>query len=120
MKDSSESDSTWMEASNARRTALVSLGRGSDGFVNPPVHRTSTVTFKTLDEFERALSIDLLDGPFTYGLLDTPTERSLAKAIADLDGGEGAILVESGLAAVGVSLLAFLKTGDHLTAAFAR
>lgn len=103
-----------MEAANARRTALTRMGRGSDGFVNPPVHRTSTVTFKTMDEFDEALSVDLLDGPFTYGLLDTPTERSLARAIAELDGGEGAILVESGLAAVGVAMLAFLETGDHL------
>ncbi len=109
-----EDDGSRMEAANARRTALTRMGRGSDGFVNPPVHRTSTVTFKTMDEFDEALSVDLLDGPFTYGLLDTPTERSLARAIAELDGGEGAILVESGLAAVGVAMLAFLETGDHL------
>ena len=102
------------EAAASRRTALTRLGRERHGFVNPPVVRASTVTFKTLDEFDRALSVDLLNGPYTYGLLDTPTERALATAIADLDGGEGAILVESGLAAVGVSLLAFLKTGDHL------
>ena len=113
-EDPMEDDGSRMEAANARRTALTRMGRGSDGFVNPPVHRTSTVTFKTMDEFEEALSVDLLDGPFTYGLLDTPTERSLARAIAELDGGEGAILVESGLAAVGVAMLAFLETGDHL------
>ena len=114
MNDSSDTESTWMNSSNARRSALVRLARGRDGFVNPPIHRTSTVTFRTLEEFESALSVDLLDGPFTYGLLDTPTERALASAIAELDGAVGAILVESGLAAVGVALLSFLETGDHL------
>ena len=72
------------------------------------------MTFSTLDEFDQALSVDLLDGPYTYGLLDTPTERALASALAELDGGAGTVLVGSGLAAVGVSLLAFLKRGDHV------
>ncbi len=96
------------------RTGLTRAGRPERGFVNPPVVRASTVTFDTLEEFDRALEVDLLNGPYTYGLLDTPTERSLAQAIATLDNAEGAVLVESGLAAVGVALLGFLSHGDHL------
>ena len=103
-----------MRSTNARRTALTRLGRHGPGFVNPAVHRGSTVTFETLAEFNQALSIDLLDGPYTYGLLDTPTERALSTSLNELDGGEGTVLVESGLAAVGVALLAFLKHGDHV------
>ena len=103
-----------MQAAAARRTALTRLGRSTPGFVNPPIVRGSTVTFATLDEFDQALSVDLLDGPYTYGLLDTPTERALASALSELDQGEGTVLVESGLAAVGVSLLAFLERGDHV------
>ena len=97
-----------------RGDGLTRLGRSTPGFVNPPIVRGSTVTFATLDEFDEALSVDLLDGPYTYGLLDTPTERALASALSELDGGEGTVLVESGLAAVGVSLLAFLERGDHV------
>lgn len=103
-----------MRSTNARRTALTRLGRHGPGFVNPAVHRGSTVTFETLAEFNQALSIDLLDGPYTYGLLDTPTERALSTSLNELDGGEGTVLVESGLAAVGVALLSFLKHGDHV------
>lgn len=103
-----------MRSTNARRTALTRLGRHGPGFVNPAVHRGSTVTFETLAEFNQALSIDLLDGPYTYGLLDTPTERALSTSLNELDGGEGTVLVESGLAAVGVALLSFLKQGDHV------
>lgn len=101
----------------ALRTGVARLGRGGahdHGFVNPPVVRGSTVTFATLAEFDRSLQVDLKDGPYTYGLLDTPTERALASALAELDGAEGAVLVGSGLAAVGVALMAFVTHGDHL------
>ncbi|MEE2972798.1 MAG: cystathionine beta-lyase [Planctomycetota bacterium] len=114
MTRSSEEDRSDAERSEARRTALTRLGRSGPGFVNPPIVRGSTVTFSTLDEFDEALSVDLLDGPYTYGLLDTPTERALASALSDLDAGAGTVLVGSGLAAVGVSLLAFLQRGDHV------
>ncbi len=103
-----------IEAASTRRTELARLGRDTPGFVNPPIVRGSTVTFSTLREFDEALSVDLMEGPYTYGLLDTPTERSLATAMSTLDGGEGTVLVESGLAAVGVSLFSFVKNGDHL------
>lgn len=96
------------------RTDLTRLGRPDHGFVNPSIARASTVTFRTVAEFEDALSCDLQNGPYTYGLLDTPTERSLARALASLDGADGGILVESGLAAVGVTLLAFVEQGDHV------
>ena len=84
------------------------------GFVNPPVHRGSTVRFKTLQDYERSLEVDLKDGPFTYGLLGTPVERELEQMLAELEGGAGSVLVGSGLAAVSVALMANLSAGDHL------
>lgn len=105
---------TRAERDAAIRTGLTRLGRPQRGFVNPSVVRGSTVTFRTLKEFDEALKVDLKEGPYTYGLLDTPTERALAQALAAMDGAEGTVLVESGLAAVGVSLMAFLSQGDHL------
>ena len=105
---------TKAERAAAIRTGLTRLGRPERGFVNPSVVRGSTVTFRTLEEFDRSLKVDLKDGPYTYGLLDTPTERALAGALASLDAAEGAVLVGSGLAAVGVTLMTFLSQGDHL------
>ncbi len=96
----------------AARSALARTGRPKHGFVNPAVVRGSTVTFETLAEFENALSFDLQNGPYSYGLLDTPTERSpWQDRSRSLDGADGGILVESGLAAVGVALLAFVARG---------
>ena len=107
-------DPSSMTSSNARRTALTRLGRSGTGFVNPSVVRGSTVTFETLGEFEEALRCDLQQGPYTYGLLDTPTTRALSESIAALDGANGAVLLESGLAAVGVALLSHVTQGDHI------
>ena len=96
--------------------AVKRFGKTIDehGFVNPPIHRGSTVRFRTLAEYEQSLEVDLKEGPFTYGLLGTPIERELEETLAHLEDGAGSILVGSGLAAVGVALLANLKAGDHL------
>jgi cystathionine beta-lyase len=84
------------------------------GFVNTPIHRGSTVLFPTLDALEAALRVDTRTGPFVYGLLGNPNSRELETTLAQLDGGAGAVVVGSGLAAVTVPLLACLSTGDHL------
>ena len=98
-------------------TLLAHLGRDPSeqhGFVNPAVHRGSTVLFETLDECVEAHDIDFRDGPFTYGLLGTPVERHLERALALVDKGDGAVLFGSGLAAVTTPLIGNVSAGDHL------
>lgn len=96
---------------------LAHLGKdpaAQAGFVNPPIHRGSTVLFETMEECVGAHDIDFKDGPYTYGLLGTPVERELESALARLDGGIGAVALGSGLAAVTVALTSGLSSGDHL------
>ena len=88
--------------------------RVQHGFVNTPIHRGSTVLFRTLDDLEAAMRVDTRTGPFVYGLMGNPNSRELETMLARLDGGAGAVVVESGLAAVSVPLLATLSAGDHL------
>jgi cystathionine beta-lyase len=88
--------------------------RAHHGFVNTPIHRGSTVLFPTLDALEAAMRVDTRTGPFVYGLMGNPNSRELEAMLASLDGGAGAVVVESGLAAVSVPLLANLSMGDHL------
>ncbi len=98
-------------------TQLAHLGRRSHehhGFVNTPIHRGSTVLFKTLDALEGALRVNTRTGPYTYGLIGNPNSRDLECMLASLDGGAGAVAVGSGLAAVSVPLLACLSANDHL------
>ncbi|HBG29078.1 MAG TPA: cystathionine beta-lyase, partial [Gammaproteobacteria bacterium] len=96
-------------------TALTHFGRDParfDGVVNPPVYRASTVLFPNLAALEAASR-----QPFTgtyYGRFGTPTTFALEEAMAALEGAHRAVAVESGLAAITTTLLAFLEPGDHL------
>ena len=51
---------------------------------------------------------------YTYGLHGTPTTFILEERIATLEGGAHCVLVPSGLAAVGLVDMAFLRQGDEL------
>ena len=78
------------------------------GFVNTPIYRGSTVLFPTTDDLLKRR------GRFTYGTHGTPTTESLETAWTQIAGAAGTVLAPSGLAAVTLALMAFLKAGDHL------
>lgn len=79
----------------------------SQGFVNPPIVRGSTVLFPDTSTMRRRAQT------YTYGLRGTPTIAALEEAIDEMEGSYGTVLVPSGLAAVSLPLLAFLGSGDH-------
>lgn len=91
-------------------TLLSQLGRDSknhENFVNPPIQRGSTVLFeKSEDLYSRAGK--------SYGLEGASTHDFLSEALDSLMGGIGTVLCPSGLSAITTSLLAILKSGDHL------
>jgi cystathionine beta-lyase len=78
------------------------------GFVNPPVVHASTVLFPD------AATLASRAQKYTYGTRGTPTTDALAKAIDELEGSAGTIIVPSGLMAVVVPLLGFSSAGDHV------
>jgi len=86
------------------------------GIVNPPVYHASTVLFPTLKTLLETRA-DRASGAFegiTYGREGTPTTRAFEEAITELEGGYRAVTLPCGLGAIASSLMAFLKTGDHL------
>lgn len=78
------------------------------GFVNPPVVHASTVLFPDAATMAKRAQ------KYTYGTRGTPTTDALARAVDELEGSAGTIIVPSGLAAITVPLLAFLSAGDHV------
>ena len=97
-------------------TRLSHVGRAGtkvSGFVNPPVHRGSTMLHPDIADrmasgkvkFERALG---------YGTRGSATHHALEDAIAEIEGGTRCQIVSTGLAAVTVPLLSYLKSGDHM------
>ncbi|MEE8443964.1 MAG: cystathionine beta-lyase [Alphaproteobacteria bacterium] len=79
------------------------------GIVNPPVYHASTVLFPTLEAWMQAKSAKV-----RYGRRGTPTSFALEDAVAELEGGQGAVTTPSGLSAVTSVLLASAKSGDHI------
>jgi cystathionine beta-lyase len=96
-------------------TRLAALGRdpwAHRGAVNIPVYHASTILFPTVEALENRTKQP--GKPVNYGLYGTPTTHALEDAVAALEGGCDAVLLPSGLAAITLALLAFLKAGDHL------
>lgn len=92
-------------------TRVVLAGRApreQHGFVNTPVYHGSTVLFASAEDLAAHR------GRYTYGRRASPTIDALTGAIASFEGGAGAVLVPSGLAAVTTGLLSCLSAGDHL------
>ena len=93
------------------RSRMVHLGRNSgdsQGFVNVPPFRGSTVLFPDTQSY---LSNSQR---YNYGTHGTPTTDALIEAWTDLAGAAGTVLVPSGLAAIVVALMAALQHGDHV------
>ncbi|MDP1894321.1 MAG: PLP-dependent transferase [Hydrogenophaga sp.] len=88
--------------------------RPPEGFeaVAPGVHKASTVIFPNVHALRTREWKD--KSGYTYGLHGTPTTFILEERIATLEGGRFCALVPSGLSAVALVDMAFLRQGDEL------
>ena len=84
------------------------------GIVNPPVSRASTVLYPTLAAFARRGDGDAKYRGVRYGAYGTANTLALADAVADLEGGAGAVATSTGLSAVTLALTALVGQGDHV------
>ncbi len=94
-------------------TRLTYLGRdpqNHSGTVNPPVYHASTIVFPSMEAFENRRK----SGCYVYGRRGTPNSDAFEQAVAEIEGGFGAVSYPSGLAAIAGPLLACLNAGDHL------
>jgi cystathionine gamma-synthase len=90
-------DLASMSNSKDPRTIAASNGIASDtafGAVTPPIYLTSTFAF---EGFER-------EGAYAYTRAGNPTRDLLAKTLAKLEGGAGAVVTAKGMAAIDLVL----------------
>ena len=85
-----------------------------EGFVAFPtaIHHASTVVFENVAAMRSSAWSD--KSVYTYGLHGTPTMRTLEAQLAAIEEGEHCTLAPSGLAAITLVNMAFLKTGDDV------
>ena len=101
--------STAGTAVRNRQTRAVRAGIDSDranGGVIPPITLSATFRFAGLDDQPR----------YDYTRSGNPTRDILASALADLEGGAGAVVTASGMGAVTTVLHALIAPGERLLA----
>jgi cystathionine beta-lyase len=80
--------------------------------VSPPIFQTSNFCFQDFDEFKEAISDEIHHSLYTRGR--NPTVSLVEEKLAALEGGERAKLLSAGVAAICHSIMAFVKSGDHV------
>jgi len=97
-------------------TQIVVAGRRkawTQGVVNPPVWRASTILFDSVADLRSAVASP--NDRLYYGRRGTPTQWALADALTTLEpGAAGTMLYPSGVAAISVALMSVLRPGDEL------
>ena len=79
-----------------------------------PIYQGHLFSFDTAQEMAEAF--DGPDRPPFYSRLGNPTVKSFETAIADLEGGAGALATSSGMGAINAVLHGLLRSGDHVIA----
>jgi cystathionine beta-lyase/cystathionine gamma-synthase len=96
-------------------TDAIHLGEGADPDATPltlPIYETTTYVFEK--------AADLLayqqgkNDQFIYSRYSNPTVLGVEKKLAAIEGGEAAILLSSGMAAVTTAILSVVKAGDEV------
>lgn len=99
-------------------TRLLHLGKSpaweGGAAVNPPLVRASTVLFKDTAHQREMRDRRGSERIFSYGARGTPTTFALEDVVSELEGAYRTKLFPTGLAAIGMALLAYLKPGDHV------
>ncbi|MFZ2031887.1 MAG: cystathionine beta-lyase [Vitreimonas sp.] len=90
-------------------TRLAHAGRNPAGngvAVNPPLHRATTLLFEDTDT--------LYDAPKTYAIDGMAVQEALREALVAVEGGAGAVLAPSGLAACTLAILTVARADSEL------
>ena len=91
------------------------LGEDREDYFNavaPPIMQTSNFAFKTVENFRNALQNE--GTTYLYSRATNPTLKILSQKLAALDGAEDCLVFNSGAGTVFTSVLANVKSGDHI------
>ena len=98
------------------KTRLTKLGRDpikQKGFVNPGIYKGSTRVFKNFKDYIDDLKLKDHNKAF-YGIHSNPSHKELEESISYLYGSADTVIAPSGLAAIVIPFLTFLKKDDEV------
>ncbi len=93
--------------------AGVAMRKGFNS-LTPPIIQSAAYTFRDTDDLIAHKSEGDMRLRQEYGRYGNPTVRAVEERLAALEGGEDALLLSSGMAAITIPLLLLLQAGDHL------
>lgn len=85
----------------------------ANGAIHYPVHPSTQYTFDTVEELINVFQ-GKSKGNSPYSRQGTPTTAVLEAKLAHLEGGDGAIVFATGMAAIAATFLTLLKSGDEI------
>jgi len=85
--------------------------RKKNGPLSTPIYQTATFEVTDNEQQLRATPTDMF-----YTRYGNPTHTVVERALAELEGADRALLFASGMAAITTSIMALLKSGDHIVA----
>ncbi len=80
--------------------------------LSSPIYQSATYRFDNTSGISEAMAAEA--HPKFYGRYGSPNTRQVEATVAQLEGGEAALAVASGMAAVSLVMLSLLKAGDHI------
>lgn len=84
------------------------------GALSVPIYPASVFALPEADE---GIAIHNYEKPgYFYGRLGNPTQTALEKAMVELEHGEAALALASGMAAISATVLSVVGSGDHIVA----
>ena len=107
-------DAALIMPAQKRNTRLLRAGRPKHGWVNVPPTRASTFVFETVQAWRDTRKRRETERLNSYGARGTDSTHALEDAVVELEAGHRAGFFPTGQAAIAVTLMAFLKPGDHL------
>jgi cystathionine beta-lyase/cystathionine gamma-synthase len=98
------------------QTVVARAGRAINetAAVAPPIFQTTTFRAGSPEEFQAAAASVAPSSFYTrYG---NPVHKQVTETIANLEGGEAALVTSSGMGAIFIALMGTLETGSHVIA----
>jgi len=94
------------------RCVHAGAGQSRSAALSPPIYQTAT--FRLPGAAAGARACEAVAPAELYTRWGNPTLKHLEAAVAELEGGEAALVTASGMAAASIAILTGLKAGDHV------
>lgn len=111
--DGTDGQGPWEHGASTRSVHAGEPAVRGDRSLTVPVVHSSTYPFEHTAELVAFMSGELTRPP-EYGRYGNPTVAAAETRLAALEGGEAAVLLGSGMAAITTTLFAMLRAGQHV------